>query len=200
MQVHRQESNKDDIFWDHVIWALPLPPNFDNISTFPSILSKIKLASRNVSNYTHLQTDFHSMVMKMLKYCQNLVEDEVLKQYDLKKCLLCLITYSTLILLFIALKLENHVRLKFFPTPCGLVSVLKSIRVFRKQYFSPQVLRVHPMFEVNSGLYIYGLSKWRVLAHFHEIRWKFDFLTAAVACQLTKETLSCVSTSAQTWG
>ena len=28
------------------------------------------------------------MVMKMLKYCQNLVEDEVLKQYDLKKCLL----------------------------------------------------------------------------------------------------------------
>ena len=77
---------KDDIFWDYVIWALPLPPNFDNISTFPSILSKIKLASRNVSNYTHLQTDFHSMVMKMLKYCQNLVEDEVLKPYDLKKC------------------------------------------------------------------------------------------------------------------
>ena len=114
-----------------------------------------------------------------------------------------LITYSnsTLILLFIApLKLERYLRLKFFPIPCGLVSVLKSIRVFRKQYFSPQVLRVHPMFEVNSGLYIYGLSKWRVLAHFHEIRWKFDFLTAAVACQLTKETLSCVSTSAQTWG
>ena len=79
---------KDDIFWDHVIWALPLPPNFDNISTFPLLLSKIKLASRNVSNYTPLQTDFYSMVMKMLKYCQNLVEDEVLKQYDLKKCLL----------------------------------------------------------------------------------------------------------------
>ena len=77
---------KEDIFCNYMVRALPLPPNFDNISTKPSILSKIKLASRNVSNYTHLQTDFHSMVMKMLKYCQNLVEGEVLKPYDLKKC------------------------------------------------------------------------------------------------------------------
>ena len=69
-----------------MVGALQLPPNFDKITTLPSLLSKIKLASRNISNYTHLQTDFHSMVMKMLKYCQNLVEDEVLKPYDLKKC------------------------------------------------------------------------------------------------------------------
>ena len=71
-----------------MVGELHLPPKFDKITTLPSLLSKIKLASRNVSNYSHLQTDFHSMVMKMLKYCQNLVEDEVLKQYDLKKCLL----------------------------------------------------------------------------------------------------------------
>ena len=71
-----------------MVGALHLPPNFDKITTLPSLLSKIKLASRNVSNHVHLQTDFHSMVMKMLKCCQNLVEDEVLKQYDLKKCLL----------------------------------------------------------------------------------------------------------------
>ena len=71
-----------------MVGALHLPPNFDKITTFPPLLSKFKLASRNVSNYSHLQTDFHSMVMKMLKYCQNLVEDEVLKQYDLKECLL----------------------------------------------------------------------------------------------------------------
>ena len=85
-EVGSKSSFKDDIFSVHVIWALPLPPNFDNISTFPLLFGKIKLASRNVSNYTHLQTDFHSMMMKMLKYCQNLVEDEVLKPYDLKKC------------------------------------------------------------------------------------------------------------------
>ena len=34
------------------------------------------------------------MVMKMLKYCQNLVEDEVLKQYDLKKCRLYKVSNS----------------------------------------------------------------------------------------------------------
>ena len=71
-----------------MVGELHLPPNFDKITTLPSLLSKIKLASRNVSNYSHLQTDFHSMVMKMLKYCQNLVEDEVLQPYNLENCLL----------------------------------------------------------------------------------------------------------------
>ena len=60
--------------------------NFVKITTSPSFLSKIKLASRNVSNYSHLQTDFPSMVMKMLHFCQNLMEGTALKSHGLRQC------------------------------------------------------------------------------------------------------------------